>query len=166
MNRLIFESMKKWILSAALFVSASCIQAQEVFNTLLEKASEVVNTNDINDYNTKINYFYFTALNYMKSQAKPQNTAQYKVLDEQALAMQAYVTDFIAWISQTKDEERRRKGVEVFVKTSADHPFFNDKDLETVSSFIDDSNYITPFSLDTDWVTAHKEVKKELAKLK
>ena len=158
--------MKKWILSAALLVSANCIQAQEVFDTLLEKASRVVNTNDVNDYNTKINYFYFTALNYMKSKAKPQDAAQYKVLDEQALAMQAYVTDFIAWISRTKDEQLRRKGVELFARTSAGHPFFNDKDFETVGSFIDDPNYITPFSLDTDWVAAHDKVKKELAKLK
>ena len=69
--------MKKWILSAALLLSASYMQGQEVFNTLLEKASHVVNTNDVNDYNTKINYFYYTALNYMKSQAKPENAAQY-----------------------------------------------------------------------------------------
>ena len=50
--------MKKWILSAALFMAANCMQAQDVFNTLLEKASHEVNTNDANDYNTKINYFY------------------------------------------------------------------------------------------------------------
>ena len=79
--------MKKWILSAALLLAAGGLQAQEVFDTLLEKASQVVNTNDVNDYNTKINYFYFTALNYMKTQARPQDAAQYKVLDEQALAM-------------------------------------------------------------------------------
>ena len=51
--------MKKWILSAALLLAAGGLQAQEVFDTLLEKASQVVNTNDVNDYNTKINYFYF-----------------------------------------------------------------------------------------------------------
>lgn len=158
--------MKKWILSAALLLSASYMQGQEVFNTLLEKASHVVNTNDVNDYNTKINYFYFTALNYMKSQAKPENAAQYKILDDQALAMQAYVTDFIAWMSQTKDTELRRKGIELFITTSAEHPFFNDKDVETIGSFINDPNYITPFSLDTDWVTALKEVKKGLSKVK
>ena len=32
--------MKKWILSAALFMAANCMQAQDVFNTLLEKAQK------------------------------------------------------------------------------------------------------------------------------
>ena len=104
--------MKKWILSAALFMAANCMQAQDVFNTLLEKASHEVNTNDANDYNTKINYFYLTALNYMKTKAAPQDIAQWKVLDEQALAMQAYVTDFIGWMSRTRDEELRRRGIQ------------------------------------------------------
>lgn len=158
--------MKKWILSAALLISTAGVQAQEIFNTLLEKSSQVVNTNDVNDYNTKINYFYFTALNYMKTQAKPQDAAQYKILDEQALAMQSYVTDFVAWISKTKDEDLRRKGIEVFVKASTEHPFFKDKDTETTESFINDTNYITPFSLDTDWIAAHQAVNKELKKLK
>ena len=158
--------MKKWILSAALLMAANCLQAQEVFNTLLEKASEVVNTNDVNDYNTKINYFYLTALNYMKTQANPQDAAQFKVLDEQALAMQAYVTDFISWMSKTRDEDLRRQGIQLFIDASAEHPFFNDQDKETTDSFINDSNYITPFSLDTDWMAAHQAVKENLEKLK
>lgn len=158
--------MKKWILSAALLLAAGGLQAQEVFDTLLEKASQVVNTNDVNDYNTKINYFYFTALNYMKTQARPQDAAQYKVLDEQALAMQAFVTDFIGWMARTKDEDLRLRGINLFIEASADHPFFGDKDKETTESFVGDSNYITPFSLDTDWVTAHAAVKEELEKLK
>lgn len=158
--------MKKWILSAALFMAANCMQAQDVFNTLLEKASHEVNTNDANDYNTKINYFYLTALNYMKTKAAPQDIAQWKVLDEQALAMQAYVTDFIGWMSRTRDEELRRRGIQTFIEASAAHPFFDDKDTETTESFVDDSSYITPFSLDTDWIAAHEAVKEALAKLK
>ena len=63
--------MKKWILSAALFMAANCMQAQDVFNTLLEKASHEVNTNDANDYNTKINYFYLTALNLHENESCP-----------------------------------------------------------------------------------------------
>ena len=165
LTTLILRIMKKWILSVALLISASGMQAQEIFNTLLNKASQVVNENDANDYNTKINYFYFTALNYMKTKVKPQDVAQYKVLDEQALAMQTYVTEFIGWISRTKDADLRRKGIELFVKTSISHPFFDDKDSETTGSFIDDTNYITPFSLDTDWVKAKSIVDKELPKL-
>lgn len=158
--------MKKWILPTVLFVTANYIQAQEVFNTLLEKASYVVNTNDVNDYSTKINYFYLTALNYMKTKADPHDTAQWKILDEQALAMQTYVSDFIDWMSRTRDEKLRRRGIQFFIDASAGHPFFNDKDTETTQSFVSDPAYLTPFSLDTDWMAAHATVKEALAKLK
>lgn len=159
--------MKKWIFSAALLImTANCIQAQEVFDTLREKASHIVNTNDVNDYNTKINYFYLTALNYMKMKASPQDATQWKILDEQALAMQAYVSEFIGWMSRTQDADLRRRGIQLFIDTSAEHPFFNDKDTETTQSFVSDSDYLTPFSLDTDWVAAHASIKEALGKLK
>lgn len=159
--------MKKWIFSAALLImTANCIQAQEVFDTLREKASHIVNTNDVNDYNTKINYFYLTALNYMKMKASPQDATQWKILDEQALAMQAYVSEFIGWMSRTQDADLRRRGIQLFIDTSAEHPFFNDKDTETTQSFVSDSDYLTPFSLDTDWVAAHAAIKEALGKLK
>ena len=80
--------------------------------------------------------------------------------------MQAYVTDFIGWMSRTRDEELRRRGIQAFIEASAAHPFFDDKDTETTESFVDDSSYITPFSLDTDWIAAHEAVKEALAKLK
>lgn len=157
--------MKRWIIIGAFVSFATCMQAQDVFNTLLNQAAVTVNTHDANDYTTKVNYFYLTALNYMKSEARPQNATQYKILDEQALAMRQFVTRFINWISHTPNEKLRRKGIRLFLKHGSSHPFFKDKDKETIYSFIGDPNYITPFSLDTDWVTAYQAVEKKLAKL-
>ncbi len=155
--------MKKWIFILAL-LSTPALQAQEVFNTLLDKAWQVVNTKDANDYETKINYFYVTALNYMKGKMGEADEIQYKILDDQAIAMQNYVTDFFKYMGAVKDENERREIISLFIETSTGNPFFNDKDDETTKSFISDPNYITPFKLDTDWIKAYKEIREKIQK--
>lgn len=156
--------MKKWILMLMVFSSVSCLKAQEVFNTILEKATSVVNSEDRNDYNTKISYFYYTELNYMKNKAKASNQAGFKILDEQAYAMQEFVTDFFKQMAMASDDKRKNV-ITVFINASLENPLFDDKDTETTQSFISDPKYITPFSLDTDWVAAHKAAKKTLKKM-
>ena len=156
--------MKKWILMLMVFSSVSCLKAQEVFNTILEKATSVVNSEDRNDYNTKISYFYYTELNYMKYKAKASYQAGFKILDEQAYAMQEFVTDFFKQMAMASDDKRKNV-ITVFINASLENPLFDDKDTETTQSFISDPEYITPFSLDTDWVAAHKAAKKTLKKM-
>jgi len=156
--------MKKWIVMLMFFSPTFSLKAQEVFNTILEKATSVVNSEDRNDYNTKINYFYYTELNYMKNKSKASNQAGFKVLDEQAYAMQEFVTDFFKQMASANDN-KRKSVIDIFVKASLENPLFDDKDTETTHSFISDPEYITPFSLDTDWVSAHKTVKKALKKI-
>lgn len=156
--------MRKWMLLLMVLSSVSCLKAQEVFGTILEKATSVVNSEDRNDYNTKINYFYYTELNYMKNKAKAANEAGLKVLDEQAYAMQEFVTDFFKQMASANDD-KRKSVIDIYIKASLENPLFDDKDKETTLSFISDPEYITPFSLDTDWVTAHKAAKKALKKL-
>ena len=114
--------MKKWIFILAL-LSTPALQAQEVFNTLLDKAWQVVNTKDANDYEAKINYFYVTALNYMKGKIGQADEVQYKIMDEQAIAMQNYVTDFFKYMGTVKNEDERRKVISLFIETSVDNPF-------------------------------------------
>ena len=156
--------MKKWILILMIFSSVSYLKAQEVFNTMLEKATSVVNSEDRNDYNTKINYFYYTELNYMKNKSKASNQAGFKVLDEQAYAMQEFVTDFFKQMAAANDKNRKNV-IKIFVNATRENPHFDDKDNQTTLSFVSDPEYITPFSLNTDWIVAHKEAKKALKKL-
>lgn len=157
--------MKKRIIIGIFIAFSVQMQAQDTFHTLLNQAAIAVNTHDANDYTTKVNYFYLTALNYMLSEMKPQDTAQFRILDEQALAMHRFVSRFIDWISHTSNEKLRRKGIKAFLKHGSSHPFFNDKDKDTTLSFIGDPNYITPFSLDTDWTAAYQGVDRALNRL-
>lgn len=155
---------RKGIILLTLLLSAPCLKAQEVFNALLEKAASAVHAESSDDYSTKINYFYYTELHYMKNKSKASNQAGYKVLDEQAYAMQEFVTDFFKQMAAA-DNDKRKSVIDIFIKASLGNPLFNDKDTETAHSFISDPEYITPFSLDTDWPTAHKAAKKALGRL-
>ena len=47
-----------------------------------------------------------------------------------------------------------------FRTASINNSLFNDVDKEVVYSYVDNDNFITQFSLDTNWVKALEEVKK------
>ena len=100
----------------------------------------------------------------MKNKSKASNQAGFKILDEQAYAMQEFVTDFFKQMAMASDDKRKNV-ITVFINASLENPLFDDKDTETTQSFISDPEYITPFSLDTDWVAAHKAAKKTLKKM-
>ena len=44
--------------------------------------------------------------------------------------------------------------ITVFRNASINHPLFNDMDKELILSYYNNENYLTRFSLDTDWVKA------------
>ena len=48
-----------------------------------------------------------------------------------------------------------------FKNASISNSRFNDTDKELVLSYYDNSNYMTQFSLDTDWVKALAEVRRK-----
>ena len=43
------------------------------------------------------------------------------------------------------------------------HPLYNDPDKDLVLAYFNREDYLTQFSLDTDWIAALAEVKKKLA---
>ena len=45
---------------------------------------------------------------------------------------------------------------------SCSNPLFNDPDKETVNSYINEGNELTPFCLDTDWEKAYAAAKAQL----
>ena len=62
--------MKKLLLLMAFFaISIGQIQAQEVYNYLVKKATEKVNSPYTNEYELKKYEFELTALNYIKNYA-------------------------------------------------------------------------------------------------
>ena len=63
-------------------------------------------------------------------------------------------------LGASKKKEDRDVVMTVFRNASINYPLFNDMDKELVLSYYNNENYITRFSLDTNWVKALAVVKQ------
>lgn len=159
--------LKSAIAMAFAFSSPQSLQAQQVFNMVLENATKIVNSPTADFTATRIAQFKCTALTYLKSEAfkrKPVVTEQF--LNTQAYYLSEYLTLFFNQVVTTRNmsEKARKERIMAFAKASINNPLFNDPDKETTRSYIDNESELTPFSLDTDWQKAFEEVKKEINK--
>lgn len=83
-----------------------------------------------------------------------------KMLNEQSYAMHEFLTLYMKRLTSTKKKTERDIIITVFRDASINNPLFNDLDKELVLAYYNNDNYITQFSLDTDWIKALEAVKK------
>ncbi|MBR6016387.1 MAG: hypothetical protein IK067_04565, partial [Prevotella sp.] len=76
------------------------------------------------------------------------------MLNEQSFAMHEFVNFYMERLGAAKKKEDRDVVMTVFRNASINHPLFNDMDKELILSYYNNENYLTRFSLDTDWVKA------------
>ena len=142
--------MKKMLFALALCLCSSVtIQAQEIFKevqSLMQKNEAIKNNKSKNLETRKIATFKSDALYYLIMKAGSTEGFTEHELGEQANAMIEFVN-----LEVTKAKYKNAS-----IKNSR----FNDMDKEITYAYVDNSNYITNFSLDTDWVKALAEVKK------
>lgn len=162
--------MKKIIIIAfALVMGMQSMQAQEVFYEVMRMSKELADDKSKDIETRKIATFKVDQLTYMYNKTLPvvlKDTTNTEViertfhtLDEQAYAMYMFVHSFVERISKAKKDKDKALVVKVFKDASLNHPFYNDPDKELVNAYIDHPNFITHFSLDTDFVKALEEVK-------
>lgn len=134
------------------------MQGQEVYNYLLKKATDKVNSPYTNSYELKKYEFELTALNYMKNHAfkinKPITTT---FLDEQAYNMDSFILAYMQQVKKVSDSEKM-KVARTFIDASLNNPMFNDPDKETTQAYIEEKGSIAPFSIDTDWIKALQQI--------
>lgn len=160
--------MKKILLIALLLAGSMCIQAQEIYNKVYKTALETINNPESPESQVKLNHFYVTALNYLKSESNERmESVTTTFLDTQAYYLSEFVTSFFDHISQARQlsAESQQKVVMAYVNATLDTPLFKDKETEKIHSFISEKNSLTPFSLDTDWEKAYKKATKKAAKI-
>ena len=82
-------------------------------------------------------------------------------LDEQALALNEFVTDYLMELSQNSGAENKaRKAIIMkYCRASLNHAMFKDADKKESEIFVIDKKGYTPFCLNTNWVEALAEVK-------
>ena len=152
--------MKKLLLLLALMtVGFGQMQAQEVYNYLVKKATEKVNSPYTNEYELKKYDFELTALNYIKNYAfKTNRSITTSFLDEQAYNLDCFVLAYMMQMQKTASQDKL-KVARAYIDASLNNPLYNDPDTSTTQAYIEEKGSVAPFSLDTDWIKAYQQIK-------
>lgn len=156
--------MKKFLLMA-LMVCMSGISAngQEVYNEILRLSRKAVKDPSKSAQVKKINLFKVDGLNYMAMKTKEtMPDSAVTVLDYQAFAMYEFINLYVDKIGKTDKKKEKTAILNIFKSASINNPRFFDMDKPLVLSYYDNDNYLTQFSLDTDWVKALAEARRML----
>lgn len=136
-----------------------CATAQEVYNEIYRISSKVADSTSLNIESRKIATFKVDALKYMAMRAAEQmpDSSAY-MLDKQAYAMYDFIDYYLTRLSAAGKDKQREAVKAVFKDASINNSRYNDMDKDLVLSYYDNDNFITQFSLDTDWEKADKVV--------
>ena len=164
--------MKKIILMAVIsLATATTAMAQDVFRILLDDAKSVADDRTKDIETRKIATFKYDELSYMAMKVRDdvlRDTTNLEffnktvtMLNEQSLAMHEYIQLYMERLAKAKKKSDRDIVITIFKDASINHPLFNDMDKELILSYFNNDNFITQFSLDTDWVKALEAVRKK-----
>ena len=121
----------------------------------------------------KVESFKVDAISYMKTRtlialsdtthelSNAEVTHLSNQLDSMAFYMYEYVNLFTKEYHRAQGINRQRV-MRIFRDASINHPLYNDPDRELVLSYYNREDYLTQFSLDTDWVAALADVRKRI----
>jgi hypothetical protein len=155
--------MKKILLLAVLCFSLTSVSAQKVYRRILSQSQQVAMNKEMNLDLRKIAQFKVDALNYLATKTKElKPDTPIGELDKQAYALNEFVTCYINELTKYTSKKARAYVLTVFRDATNTHTRFGDMDRDLVLSYYNNKNYLTQFSLDTDWEKALAEVKKEL----
>ena len=82
-----------------------------------------------------------------------------KVLGQQADAMIEFVNLYVKKL-QSAGKNERKAIMARFKNATMNNALFGDMEKEVVYGYVDNENFITQFSIDTNWIDALKEVKR------
>lgn len=156
--------MKK-ILMISAFLSLACMPtaAQDVLNEIVKTSSAIVNDTTKSLEDRKVAVFKYDAMTYLRSKLlQPslvlKNSKNYdainqtvRILNEQALAMNEYVTLYLKRFYEAK-KKNRDIVTNLFKQATRDHKYFSDTDTEVTLAYYDRTDYPIQFCLDCDWV--------------
>ena len=156
-------NMKKLLMILAIVcATATSVSAQEIFNEVkrIEKQAETLandTTKNINE--RKIACFKYDAIYYLIDKASQEERFTEYELGEQTDALIEFVNLYVKRLANAGKKDKDLLKAK-FRTASINNSLFNDVDKEVVYSYVDNDNFITQFSLDTNWVKALEEVKK------
>lgn len=138
------------------------LSAQEVYQKIMRLSKKVAEDKSKDLETRKVATFKVDELKYMAMKTRelmPDSTV--RVLDVQAYAMYDFVNLFLRRLGEAKKKSAKEAVIARFRTASINNSRFNDMDRDLVLSYYDNSNYLTRFSLDTDWVKALAEIRSQ-----
>lgn len=144
--------------------------AQEVFKEIYNSSNATLNNQKEDTGVRKIALFKVEALNYMNTkylEVVLDTTTQipYNAIarrDSMAYYMYDYVNLFLKEYNRADKQKDKDKVMKIFRESSINNPLFNDPNREFVLFFFNREDFLTQFSIDTDWVKACEEARKKL----
>ena len=158
------------VMVAALALNAN---AQQVFKEIYNSANATL-TNPKEDAGVrKIALFKVDALTYMNTKylevvLDTINKPSYNVMarrDSMAYFMYDYINLFMKEYNRAGKTKQKDKVMKIFRESSINNPLFNDPDREYVLAYFNREDFVTQFSLDTNWVKACADVRKKLQEM-
>lgn len=157
--------MKKlFIILALVCMSVLSTSAQEIYDEVrrIEKEAKAFANDTKNNLEArKIATFKYDAIYYLIAKASQEPLFSEYELGVQTNAMIEFVNLFVSKLSTLKKNKDKDMLKAVFRTATINNSLFNDVDKEVIYSYVDNENFITQFSLDTDWPKALAEVQSK-----
>lgn len=153
--------MKKLFLILALVCMSVGASAQEIYNEVkrIEKEVKAFANDTSKDLEArKVATFKYDAILYLITKGSQEERFSEYELGVQTNAMIEFVNLFVSRLSEIKKDKDKEMLKAKFRTATINNSLFNDVDKEVIYSYVDNENYITQFSLDTDWPKALAEV--------
>lgn len=145
-------------------MSVLSTSAQEIYDEVrrIEKESKAFANDTKNNLEArKIATFKYDAIYYLIDKASQEPLFSEYELGVQTNAMIEFVNLFVSKLSTLKKNKDKDMLKAVFRTATINNSLFNDVDKEVIYSYVDNENFITQFSLDTDWPKALAEVQSK-----
>ncbi len=110
----------------------------------------------------KVFTFKVDALDYMFQRSLEQMPdSSSDILEFQAYAMYDFVNLYIKNLGKAEKEKQKKKIEADFIEASLKNPRFVDQDTELTLAYFNRNDFLTRFSLNTDWEKALADIKKK-----
>ncbi len=151
--------MKKYLLMLAFALTLTTqARAQEIFyevKNMLDNYATVKADTSRNLEERKIATFKYDSIYYLIY--KGGESTEYE-LGLHVMSMTGFVKLYLQQLKNAKGNENKQLVRMKFKAASLENTLYNDLDKETTYAYVDNDNFLTNFSLDTDWVAALEAV--------
>jgi len=155
--------MKKQLL--ILLFSALChapLPAQQIFNevkTIQQSFLTIKQDRAKPMSERKVASFQYDAIEYMLYKGHEDSTFSERQLGNQTIAMTTFVKLYLKRLSEAKNKQKKALVISRFRMASVNNSLFHDMDKDLAEAYLNNTKFVTPFSLDTDWEKALAEIR-------